>query len=144
VVCKEKNKRGLGVRDINLVNLSLLAKWRWRLLQPGLPLWKEVLVARYGSHILLEADWSSHRTPSLASKWWKNIVAIDNVVPGKNWFSDALTQKIGNGLSTSFWNVKWIGTAPLAVTFPRLFSLSNFKDNHVKYFWVEDGSWSFT
>jgi hypothetical protein len=144
VVCKGKNKGGLGVRDINLVNSSLLAKWRWRLLQPGLPLWKEVLVARYGSHILFEADWSSHRTPSLASKWWKNIVAIDNVDPGKNWFSDALIRKIGNGLSTSFWNVKWVGSAPLAVTFPRLFSLSNFKDNHVKDFWVEDGSWFFT
>jgi hypothetical protein len=38
VVCKDKNQGGLGVRDIKVVNLSLLSKWRWRLLQPGLPL----------------------------------------------------------------------------------------------------------
>jgi hypothetical protein len=38
VVCKEKSQGGLGVRDVRLVNLSLLSKWRWRLLQPGLPL----------------------------------------------------------------------------------------------------------
>ncbi|KAK2371645.1 hypothetical protein QL285_084567 [Trifolium repens] len=35
VVCKEKSQGGFGVRDIRLVNLSLLSKWRWRLLQPG-------------------------------------------------------------------------------------------------------------
>ncbi|GAU21871.1 hypothetical protein TSUD_33680 [Trifolium subterraneum] len=52
VVCKAKSKGGLGVRDVRLVNLSLLAKWRWRLLLPGRPLWQEVLVAKYGDHIL--------------------------------------------------------------------------------------------
>ncbi|MCH86251.1 ribonuclease H protein [Trifolium medium] len=35
VVCKPKNKGGLGVRDARIVNLSLLTKWRWRLLLPG-------------------------------------------------------------------------------------------------------------
>jgi len=34
-VCQPKNSRGLGIRDIRLVNLSLLAKWRWRLIQGG-------------------------------------------------------------------------------------------------------------
>ncbi|GAU26541.1 hypothetical protein TSUD_361750 [Trifolium subterraneum] len=48
VVCKTKRMGGLGVRDVRLVNLSLLAKWRWRLLLPGSSLWKEVLVAKYG------------------------------------------------------------------------------------------------
>jgi len=32
-VCLPRASGGLGVRDIRLVNLSLLAKWRWRLLQ---------------------------------------------------------------------------------------------------------------
>jgi hypothetical protein len=64
VVCLEKSKGGLGVRDIRLVNLSLLAKWRWRLLLPGRPLWKEVLAAKYGSHILGDVDWSMYRFPS--------------------------------------------------------------------------------
>lgn len=31
-VCQPKGMGGLGVRDIRVVNLSLLAKWRWRLL----------------------------------------------------------------------------------------------------------------
>jgi hypothetical protein len=144
VVCKEKKQGGLGVRDIDWLNISLLAKWRWRLLQPGLPLWKEVLVARYGSYLPLEADWSRYRIPTFASKWWKNIVGLDNVVPDKNWFSEALVWKIGNGLSTSFWSIKWIGDALLAVTFPRLFSLSNQRENNVRDFCNDDGIWSFT
>jgi hypothetical protein len=84
VVCREKSKGGLGVRDVSWVNFSLLAKWRWRLLQPGRPLWKEILVARYGSFILEEADWSRYSHPVSMSRWWKNIVALDNIVPGKN------------------------------------------------------------
>ncbi|MCI35538.1 ribonuclease H protein, partial [Trifolium medium] len=52
VVCQDKKKGGLGVRDIRLVNISLLSKWHWRLLLPGRPLWKDVLVAKYGEQIL--------------------------------------------------------------------------------------------
>ncbi|PNX67524.1 ribonuclease H, partial [Trifolium pratense] len=32
-VCLPKKKGGLGVRDVRLVNISLLTKWRWRLLE---------------------------------------------------------------------------------------------------------------
>jgi hypothetical protein len=142
-VCKEKCKGGIGVRDVKIVNLSLLTKWRWRLLQEGRPLWKEVLVAKYGSHILVEADWSRHKIPSSASKWWRNIAALDKVIPGKNWFLDTSLRKIGNGHSTSFWNVKWIGDGPLADVFPRLFLLSNHKENNVRDFFI-NGGWSFT
>lgn len=31
-VCKPKKLWGLSVRDLRLVNLALLGKWRWRLL----------------------------------------------------------------------------------------------------------------
>jgi hypothetical protein len=46
VICKDKSKGGLGVCSINFVNLSLLSKWRWRLLQLGRYLWKEVLCSK--------------------------------------------------------------------------------------------------
>jgi hypothetical protein len=57
VVCKEKRNGGLGVKDIRVVNLSLLTKWRWRILQSERPLWKEMLVSKYGNHILTCVDW---------------------------------------------------------------------------------------
>ncbi|MCH80431.1 LINE-1 reverse transcriptase like [Trifolium medium] len=85
VVCKAKSKGGLGVRDARIVNLSLLTKRRWRLLLPGRALWKDVLVAKYGSLILTNLDWSGFRIPTMASKWWKDIFSLDKVVESKNW-----------------------------------------------------------
>jgi hypothetical protein len=128
VVCKDRKNGGLGVRDIRLVNLSLLAKWRWRLLTPGRALWKDILVAKYENHIVSNVDWSNFTTPTLASIWWKNIVALNNSEFMSNWFVDAVKCNVGNGLSTLFWTTKWVGEAPLAVVFPRLFSLSTHRD----------------
>jgi hypothetical protein len=44
---------GLGIRDLPLVNLSLLAKWRWKLLMDGDEVWKRIIVAKYGEHALI-------------------------------------------------------------------------------------------
>jgi hypothetical protein len=106
-----------------------------------------VLVAKYGTRILSEVDWSSSRLSPWASSWWKNLSSLEKVVPYKNWVVDSVTRKVGNGNTTSFWNTKWVGDAPLAVVFPRLFSLSNHKDLKVSDFWVveeDSGSWSFS
>jgi hypothetical protein len=124
VVCKEKWKGGLGVRDIRLVNLNLLTKWRWCLLLPDMPLWKEVLVAKYGSHILYEVVWANFRVSPKASNWWRSIISLEKEVSGKNWISESIRRKVGNGVGTSFWNSNWVGGTPLAVVFPRLYSLS--------------------
>jgi hypothetical protein len=43
VVCLPKIKGGLGVRGVRVVNISLLAKWRWRLLFDDNVLWKELI-----------------------------------------------------------------------------------------------------
>jgi hypothetical protein len=57
-VCQRKDNGGLGVRDIRVVNISLLAKWRWRLMVSSNVLWKEVLMAKYGDNIsrMVEGD----------------------------------------------------------------------------------------
>lgn len=46
-VCKSRDKSGLGVKNLALFNLSLLAKWRWRLLTDKDALWCKVLKAKY-------------------------------------------------------------------------------------------------
>jgi hypothetical protein len=70
VICQAKNKGGLGVRDIRAVNLSLLMKWRWRLLNlEENSLWKEVLVAKYGEHISSKVAWSGVSRPYFSSSW---------------------------------------------------------------------------
>ncbi|GAU49886.1 hypothetical protein TSUD_408250 [Trifolium subterraneum] len=48
-VCKPKNEGGLGIRDLRYVNLALLGKWRWRLLDEGQGIWRYIILARYES-----------------------------------------------------------------------------------------------
>jgi hypothetical protein len=84
-------------------------------------------------------DWSDYRVPSSASNWWKNIVDLDKVVPGNNWFVESVIRKVGNGNSTLFWSTKWIGEVPLALVYPRLYSLSNQKDCKVVDLLEQDG-----
>ncbi|GAU45140.1 hypothetical protein TSUD_131390 [Trifolium subterraneum] len=50
VVCQQKENGRLGVRGIKAVNLSLLMKWRWRLLNSEeVGLWKEVVSRSLGN-----------------------------------------------------------------------------------------------
>jgi hypothetical protein len=129
VVCQEKRKGGLGVRDVKAVNLSLLMKWRWRLLQSDdLEHWKEVLSAKYGSHILFTAVWPSNLSSIFASTWWRDLCDLESCVENKNWVAESLSHCLGNGALTSFWLDKWIGNELLSVTFPRLFLLSIAKE----------------
>ncbi|MCH85394.1 LINE-1 reverse transcriptase like [Trifolium medium] len=62
IVCKPKKLGGLGVRDIRAVNISLLAKWRWRLLEDDNAMWKKVLKSKYGETVTgtvnLGEEWS--------------------------------------------------------------------------------------
>jgi hypothetical protein len=105
-----------------------------------------VLVAKYGSHILHQIDWSNLDIPSSASNWWKNIISLDKEVAGKNWIVDSVRRRVGNGVTTSFWSSNWIGNDPLRVTFPRLYSLSNQKEGKVADFLVDQGGskvWTF-
>ncbi|MCH84888.1 LINE-1 reverse transcriptase like, partial [Trifolium medium] len=117
-VCQEKRRGGLGVKDVKVVNLSLLAKWRWRLLQREPALWKDVLVAKYGEHIKYKVVLEGVCFPAYSSRWWKDVCALDSVVQDKHWLAEAVVRRVGNGGSTFFWLDKWCGEAPLCVTFP--------------------------
>jgi hypothetical protein len=56
-ICQPKSKGVLGVRDVKIVNLSLMAKWKWCLLQEDLPLWKVVLIEKYGENVCMLNRW---------------------------------------------------------------------------------------
>ncbi|RVW93633.1 putative ribonuclease H protein [Vitis vinifera] len=48
VVCADKNKGGLGLRKLALLNKALLGKWIWRFAFDKDSLWKQVIMAKYG------------------------------------------------------------------------------------------------
>jgi hypothetical protein len=74
---------------VGLLNSSLLAKWRWRLIQKEQPLWKRVLIDKYGPHAIeLDGEMEVER-PRHASRSWKELMMLELVV-GSNWFSKVL------------------------------------------------------
>ncbi|KAK2410379.1 hypothetical protein QL285_045745 [Trifolium repens] len=109
-------------------------------------LWKEVLAAKYGAHVLHNVVWNGP-IPSFASQWWKDIRDLDVCVEAKNWLEESCSRCLGNGARTSFWNDKWVGDLPLSVSFPRLFSLANDKEVTIGELVVVDGDrigWNFS
>jgi hypothetical protein len=136
---------GLGVRDIRAVNISLLAKWRWRLLFDDNALWKEVLKGKYGASVIGNAVLGEDCKPWYSSLWWKDICGIGSNL-GNDWLSTEIIRKMGNGAHTSFWKDCWLGSAPLCERFPRLFSISTQKDETIANVWspMVDGGWNFS
>jgi len=94
------------VRDVKLMNLSLLTKWKWTLIKEEGSLWKRVIEDKYG-----EGDLSLLEEGS-----------------GVSWFKSEVVRKMGDGSSTCFWKDKWRSIVPLCDIFPRLFALSMQKD----------------
>ena len=45
-ICVPKNKGGLGIKDPRKLNISLLAKWWWKL-ENGEGLWQDIVMAKY-------------------------------------------------------------------------------------------------
>jgi hypothetical protein len=123
------------VKDLRFFNLSLLAKWRWRLLAEDKPQWKLVLEAKYGNveRLLLSRD-----KMKKASLWWRDLVGL-GVTRGAsgNWWEDSLIFRIGDGGGTSFWHHNWCSVGSLAVAFPRLFRISLQAEASIQ----EMGSW---
>jgi hypothetical protein len=50
-ICKAKDKRGLGIRDLRVFNIALLGKWWWRVRNDKESLWYLVLEKKYGSSL---------------------------------------------------------------------------------------------
>jgi hypothetical protein len=126
---------GLGVRDLRRVNLSLLAKWRWRFLNNDRSCWKLVLEAKYGNnlaHVHLQQEHCQSRTASL---WWKDVCKLEG---DGSWFAEAAVKKVGDGNTTLLWTDYWLGNFSLKNRFPRLFGISTLKLAKV----AEAGYWA--
>ncbi|GAU42409.1 hypothetical protein TSUD_324640 [Trifolium subterraneum] len=142
-ICKPKREAGLGIRDLRLVNISLLAKWRWNLLSSNSEVWKDVVVAKYGQQIIGKGNLGESDASRLASKWWTDVCNLDT---GSNWFSDAVEKRVGDGNLTKFWSDIWIGNQSLQQRFPRIYSVSNQKGNTIASMGRWDGNewrWEF-
>lgn len=107
-MCQKKENGGAGVKDIRVMNISLLTKWRWRLLDGENASWKNVLCKKYGACVGTLLDGNNIRWPRYSSLWWKDLVKLGDF-GAPNWFNSVVARKVGNGLTTRFWEDRWKG-----------------------------------
>jgi hypothetical protein len=116
-----RDKGGLGVKNLELFNLSLLSKWKWRLLADEEASWMELLRYRYGSlpSLLLGGVHGNNRYQE--STWWKDILATGRDL-ADDWFRANVGCNVGDGRKIGFWTFKWYGNQPFKHLFPNLFA----------------------
>jgi hypothetical protein len=93
------------------------------LLEEGDELWKKVLVAKYGSHIVGNANLEVEEFWRVSSVWWRDICRLDESI---GWFKQSASKILGNDQSIYFWKDVWLEDQRLDVKFPRLFGISSF------------------
>lgn len=92
MVCTPKKQGGLGVLDLNCMNVALLSKWLWNI-ENSNGLWQEIIKAKYIKDVPL----ISVKVRQNDSHFWRAILGL------RDEFYKCCKKVVGNGKSTSFW-----------------------------------------
>jgi hypothetical protein len=117
-VCRPKDQGGLGIINTWFLNIALMTKWIWRLFDPAEQnsLWFKLLQAKY-----FNTDNIFAATSQGGSQFWRSINKI------KHFFKLGARYTVENGEKVCFWTDWWVGEAPLAIRFPRLFDICSYQ-----------------
>ena len=119
-VCKPRVEGGPDIQNLSILNKALLGKWSWRFMSEGEPLWKKVIIGKYGVE---ERGWCSlEARDSYGIGLWKAI--------RKGWeaFKSKISYVWGNKRRVKFWKDIWCGDTPLRTSFPSLFAIATSKE----------------
>ncbi|XP_071700369.1 uncharacterized mitochondrial protein AtMg00310-like [Rutidosis leptorrhynchoides] len=97
---------GLNLGSLKCKNLALIAKWWWRFHTEPTALWVKVIKSIFGSS---GGIGSGTRFISNTSAWSCIINTVEHLDSFGVPFRDSFSKVIGDGVSTSFWNDKWLG-----------------------------------
>ncbi|KAF7838884.1 reverse transcriptase [Senna tora] len=95
---RPKDEGGLGFKDFENFNLSLLAKQSWRILESPNDLWVQVLKGLY----FPSGDFLSAKKGHRASWVWSSILE------GRELFLEGACWKVGDGSSVLVWGDRWV------------------------------------
>lgn len=122
IVCTSRDKGGLGVKDVEVMNMELLNKWKLRILKDQNAAWRKILSSRYGN---IESKVFVGSNPVLNSSdsiWWMDLMFVDStIIPVENRFTSAIICTGEGGNDITFWYSKWICNQPLWETYLELF-----------------------
>ena len=97
-LCKPKGEGGLGFKDLYAINLALLAKQAWRLLQQPSSLVARIFKARYyPNNEFLQAPVKPY-----SSYCWRSVASSRFIIlQGARW-------RAGDGLQIRIWGDNWL------------------------------------
>ncbi|RVW75601.1 hypothetical protein CK203_059101 [Vitis vinifera] len=127
VVCTQKEKGGLGIRKIDLLNKALLGKWIWRFALEKKILWKKVIGVKYGHEGF---GWRTNEARgTFGVGVWKEILK------DTNWCWDNIGFKGGEGLRSISGLISGVVMRRCPKTFPQLFALAVQRNATVNEMW---------
>ena len=127
-VCMKEEYGGLGIPNLQDLNICMLGSWIRRYIQGEGSLWRKVIDTKYNT-----------RSPNILScqdihpsTFWKGVLwAAKAVKFGYRW-------KVGNGRSIKFLEDIWFGNSPLSTQFWDIYFVSNQQTKTIAELW--DGS----
>ncbi|GKA99023.1 RNA-directed DNA polymerase, eukaryota, reverse transcriptase zinc-binding domain protein [Tanacetum coccineum] len=123
-VLNSKDRGGLGVSSMFALNRALLFKWVWRFINHKNSMWVRVIKALHGSHGRI----GSITNTSYPSVWLSILQEVEVLKSKGIDLLSFVTPVLGNGMSTSFWDVAWCGDVALKTLAPRIYDLESRKD----------------
>ncbi|KAG6713315.1 hypothetical protein I3842_05G145000 [Carya illinoinensis] len=124
-VCNPMRDGGLGIRNVRILNRSLLGKWLWLYNNERGALWKGVIDLKYGCET---GGWCSKEgRGSYGVGLWKFI--------RKGWdsFASNTQLSLGDGRRIRFWKDNWVGDTALWEAYPAIYSIARDPDAMVAY-----------
>jgi hypothetical protein len=129
-ICQPKTRGGLGIKNLEFFNSSLLCKWKWRCFNDKEAPWHELLIFRYGAFAENFLYGEGKERLKKSSIWWRDLWSLGGENDG-GWFVNNISSVLGNGKEIGFWKEKWIGTATLKSLYPDLYLKSSLQNGNV-------------
>ena len=120
MVCIDKNKGGLGLRKIAMLNRALLGKWIWRFACEKDNLWKQVITTKYGQE---DRGWRSKKANGAVG-----VGVWNEILKESDWCWDNLVFLAGKGTKIRFRKDIWCTDTPLSHYFTHLFVMATHRD----------------
>jgi hypothetical protein len=118
MVCKPKDKGGLGVLNLELQNKALLLKQLHKFYMKADTPWVKLIWSLYGNSV-------PHAKSKRGSFWWRDIFSLVDD------YRAVTKVSVGDGSSVLFWKDFWVEGQLLCDKFPRLFSFATDEDTSV-------------
>nr|GEU94376.1 RNA-directed DNA polymerase, eukaryota, reverse transcriptase zinc-binding domain protein [Tanacetum cinerariifolium] len=123
-VMASKDTGGLGVSSLFALNRALMFKWVWRFISQKSSLWASMIKALHGE----DGKIGKKIKTSYPSIWLSIISKVELLKSQGIDLPSFITPKLGNGVTTSFWDVVWRGDVAFKVLVPRLYALETMKN----------------